>query len=210
MPDPTRRFLITKNFLYSLIVISLSLQCWSITFAQTQEPTPRPDARDAAAREALQEGFRLLEQRTVESLNAALGQLETARSLFHETTNQPGEAKSLVGLGRINDLLGGKQQSLAYYEQALLIFRAVGDRAGVALTLNNIGFVYDSLGEKQKALEYYNQALPLRRAVGDRAGEGTTLNNIGLVYDSLGEKQKALEYYDQALPVLRSVGDRAV
>ena len=156
----------------------------------------------------LQEGTELFQQGTAESLRAALGKLEAARQLYHAAGDKGTEAVTLLGMGRINDLLGEKQQALDYYNQALPLSRAVGDRRREAITLNNIGNVYDSLGEKQQALDYYNQALPLRRAVGDRGGEATTLNNIGLVYDSLGEKQQALDYYNQALPLRRAVGDR--
>jgi tetratricopeptide (TPR) repeat protein len=156
------------------------------------------NSSNSEADRLLNEGLELFQQGTAESLRAALEKLEAARQLYHAAGDKGTEAVTLLGIGRINDLLGEKQQALDYYNQALPLLRAVGDRGGEATTLNNIGAVYSSLGEKQQALDYYNQALPLRRAVGDRGGEATTLNNIGLVYDSLGEMQQALDYYNQA------------
>jgi CHAT domain-containing protein/tetratricopeptide (TPR) repeat protein len=194
-----RSFVIVLAFVF-LPFASIS---WPRVSAQT------PDPRDAAANKAYQEGIALFKQGTVESLNAALGKLETARSIFSEIKNQLGEANSLLGLGRINYLLSEKQQALAYFNQALPLCRAIGDIAGEGLTLNNIGSVYAELGEQQKALEYYNQALSLLRAVGEKFGEAMTLNNIGLVYADLRESQKALEYYYQALPLRRVVRDRS-
>ncbi|MGL4498032.1 MAG: tetratricopeptide repeat protein, partial [Planktothrix sp.] len=106
----------------------------------------------------LQEGYQLFQQGTAESLRAALEKLEAARQLYHAAGDKEKEALTLMGIGRINDLLGEKQQALDYYNQALPLLGAVGDRGGEAITLNNIGAVYDSLGEKQQALDYYNQA----------------------------------------------------
>jgi len=173
-----------------------------------QQPT-QPDATRAAAEKALLEGFELYKQGTAESLRQALAKWQIALPLWQKLGDKSNEAVTLLGIGRIYDVLGEKQQALSYYNQALPLRRAVGDRAGEATTLNNIGGVYDALGDKQQALSYYNQALPLYRAVGDRAGVATTLNNIGSVHNDLGEKQQALSYYNQALPLRRAVGDRS-
>jgi len=166
------------------------------------------NSSDSEADRLYQEGLQLFQQRTAESLQAALEKWEAARQLYRNVGDKVKEAVMLLGMGKINDLLGEKQKVLNYYNQALPLFRAVGDREGEATTLNNTGNVYNSLGEKQQALNYYNQALPLFRTVGDREGEARTLHNIGSVYDSLGEKQKALDYYNQALLLSRAVGDR--
>jgi CHAT domain-containing protein/Tfp pilus assembly protein PilF len=163
--------------------------------------------RDNAER-LFNEGMKLYQQGTADSLRQAIKKWEEALPLYRMVNDRRGEAITLNNIGLVYDDLGEKQKALDYYNQALPIRRAVGDRGGEATTLNNIGGVYDALGEKQKALDFYNQALPILRAVGDRGGEATTLNNIGGVYDALGEKQKALDYYNQALPILRAVGAR--
>ncbi|MFM6077998.1 MAG: CHAT domain-containing protein [Dolichospermum sp.] len=154
------------------------------------------------------EGMKLYQQGTADSLRQAIKKWEEALPLYRVVNDQKQEATTLNNIGLVYNDLGEKQKALDYVNQALPILRAVGDRRGEAITLNNIGLVYNALGEKQKALDYYNQALPIRRAVGDRGGEATTLNNIGAVYNALGEKQKALDYYNQALPILRAVGHR--
>jgi CHAT domain-containing protein/tetratricopeptide (TPR) repeat protein len=189
-----------------VVVLVLAL----LPFASTSSPRALaqiPDEREAAAKKSYQDGAVLSQQGTAESLRAAIGKFETARSLFHETKYQLGEALSLLALGRVYGDLGEKQQALAYYNRALSLFKAVGSTQGGATTLNNIGLVYSSQGEKQKALEHFNLALPLFRADKDRRGVATTLNNIGGVYSDLGEDQKALEHFNQALPLFRAVKD---
>ncbi|MBD2672107.1 tetratricopeptide repeat protein, partial [Arthrospira platensis FACHB-439] len=167
------------------------------TNSSSPQPTPIIIAQNSSNSEAdrlLNEGLQLFQQGTAESLREALEKWQAARELYRAAGDKGNEAVTLLGMGRINDLLGEKQTALDYYNQALPLYRAVEDRGGEATTLNNIGLVYDSLGEKQTALDYLNQALPLRRAVEDRGGEAGTLNNIGHVYSDLGEKQTALDY----------------
>ena len=169
-----------------------------------------PAATKENAERLFEEGMKLYQERSAESLRQAIQKWQEALSLYRVLNDKKNEAKTLVWIGFVYNSLGEKQKALDFYNQALPIFRTVGDRSMEATTLNNIGGVYDDLGEKQKALDYYNQALPILRAVGNRGVEATTLNNIGRVYDALGEKQKALDFYNQALPILRAVGNRGV
>ncbi|MGB7381286.1 MAG: tetratricopeptide repeat protein, partial [Rivularia sp. (in: cyanobacteria)] len=173
-----------------------------------QQVETRWGATKAEALKLINQGRKLFEQGSKESLLAARKKFEAALFLWEKLGNKKWQGITLVSIGRIYSDLADKQKALQYYNQALPILRAVEDRGAEAITLNNIGGIYDSLGENQKALQYYNQALTLRRAVEDRRGEATTLNNIGAIYSDLGEKQKALQYYNQALPMSRAVGDR--
>ncbi|MCT7958528.1 CHAT domain-containing tetratricopeptide repeat protein [Laspinema palackyanum] len=157
----------------------------------------------------LQEGGQLFQQGTAESLRQALQKLQSAHQAYRAAGDAAKEAITLLGMGRIYDLLAEKQTALDYFNQSLSLSRQVGDKTQEATTLNNIGLVYSDLGDKQTALDYYNQSLPLSRQVGDKAGESVTLNNIGLVYSALGDKQTALDYYNQSLPLSRQVGDKA-
>jgi CHAT domain-containing protein/tetratricopeptide (TPR) repeat protein len=200
-------------FLLSAILLSESVAATQrnqkLQIAQPPENTQQ-NATRAAAEKLTQEGFKLFQKGTAESLRQAREKWLQALKLWQQIDDKTWQAITLVGIGRVYDSLGEKQEALKYLNQALPLTRVVEDRGGEAITLNNIGGVYDSLGEKQEALKYYNQALPLFRAVRNRGGEATTLNNIGGVYDSLGEKQEALKYYNQALPLLRAVGDRRI
>ncbi|EAW33693.1 tetratricopeptide repeat protein [Lyngbya sp. PCC 8106] len=157
----------------------------------------------------LMQGLELFRQGTAESYKQAIVVWEKALQLYRQAGNLEGQANSLLGLGRISDLLGDKQKALDYYNQSLPLSRQLGDKRGEAATLNNIGNVYNALGDKQTALDYLNQSLPLMRQVGDKTLEATTLNNIGLVYNALGDPQTALDFFNQSLTLTRQVGDKA-
>jgi tetratricopeptide (TPR) repeat protein len=194
-------------FISLLLLSNVGIAAGRYEVKAQQQPQSQQET-SAAAKRLFDEGFKLYEQGTAESLRQAIGKWEEALKLYRQINDKKWEALTFLGIGRVYDDLGEKQKALSYYDQALPLLRQVEDKGGEASTLNNIGLVYSNLGEKQKALLYYNQALPLYRQVGNKGGEATTLNNIGLVYSDLGEKQKALSYYDQALPLLRQVGDK--
>ena len=174
----------------------------TIELAQAS-PTPAADA-------LLEEGSRLFQEGSADSLRQAIQTWQQARVLYQQAGNQGSEAFCLLGIGRVYNALGDKQLALDYFNQALPLSRAVGDPVGENLILHNIGRVYYDMEHKQRALDYFNQALPLSRAVGDRAGEALILYDIGRVYYHMEDKQRALDYYNQALPLSRAVGDRAV
>ncbi|MDB9437981.1 tetratricopeptide repeat protein, partial [Dolichospermum lemmermannii CS-548] len=119
-----------------------------------------PAATKENAERVFDEGMKLYQQGSAESLRQAIKKWEEAILLLRAVGNRRGEATTLNNIGLVYDALGEKQKALDFYNQALPILRAVGDRGGEAVTLNNIGLVYDALGEKQKALDFYNQALP--------------------------------------------------
>jgi tetratricopeptide (TPR) repeat protein len=116
---------------------------------------------------AIEEGERLIDEGSQESLVKANTQFKTALHLSQLENNQVKKALAFHQLGYISNLLGENQKALDYYNQALLIRRVMGKPLGEATTLNNIGRVYADLGEKKKSLDYYNQALLIRRTVGD-------------------------------------------
>jgi CHAT domain-containing protein/Flp pilus assembly protein TadD len=181
----------------------------SVQIAQRSEATSQ-EATRAAAKRLHDEGLQLYKQGTAESLRQGIEKWKQALPLWRQVGEKKWEALTLVGIGRIYDNLGDKQQALNYYNQSLPLWRQVSNKRGEATTLNNIGSVYDNLGDKQQALNKFNQSLPLSRQVDDKGGEARTLNNIGLVYDSLGDKQQALNFYNQSLPLSRQVSDKAV
>ena len=181
----------------------------------TQQQFIAQQSTQEAAAASFIHGYKLFQEGTAESLQAAIPYLEKAATLFDQISDQTRQAITLLALGRTYNVLGEKQKALNYYKQALTLFQVVGDspeerlrqRRGEASTLHNIGIVYYNLEEKQKALDSYKQAITLFQAVADRKGESAALNNIGLVYSDLGENQQALAYYNQALLLLKALDE---
>jgi tetratricopeptide (TPR) repeat protein len=67
--------------------------------------------------------------------------LEQALSIRHEVDRR-GEGRTLKNLGTIHEMLGHKQQAMAYYKEALSIAREVEDHEGEGKVLRNLGKLY--------------------------------------------------------------------
>ncbi|MBV6624736.1 MAG: CHAT domain-containing protein [Rivularia sp. (in: Bacteria)] len=158
------------------------------------------------------EGMQLLKQGTLQSLKQAINKWEKALSLWQKVEDKKWQSSIMLGIGRIYDDLGDKQQSRKLYEQALQINRLTGDKSERATILNNLGKVHNDLGNRKEALKSYNQVLqilPLNGSIEDEAQKATTLSNIGFVYKDLGDFQQALKFYNQALPLMQIVKDKS-
>ncbi|OKH28630.1 hypothetical protein NIES2101_43620, partial [Calothrix sp. HK-06] len=196
----------------SVFICVVLLSQVAVVQANDNVKAPAQESLEKAHAEAerlLNEGVKLREQGTAESLRSSIEKFFEALKLYQQIGDKNWQAITLNNIGNVYNSLGDKQQALKFYNQSLPLRIEVGDKAGQAITLNNIGNVYNSLGDKQQALKFYNQSLPLSIEVGDKATRATTLNNIGAVYDSLGDKQQALKFYNQSLPLRIEVGDKA-
>jgi len=113
----------------------------------------------AAARIAYDDGERLQDQGTAESLRKAIVKYEEALSLWRSVGDQSGEAESLTGAAQALNYLGEKQRAIEYFQRSIALWKAVGDGKGQAIALSGIGMVYFALGEHRQALDYLNQSL---------------------------------------------------
>ncbi len=158
------------------------------------------------------EGMQLFNQGTLQSLKQAISKWEKALFLWQKVEDKRWQTTIVLGIGRIYDDLGDKQQSQKFYEQALQLNSSTGDKSERATILNNLGKVHNDLGNRKEALKSYNQALqilPLNGSIEDEAQKATTLSNIGFVYKDLGDFQQALKFYNQALPLMQKVKDKS-
>jgi CHAT domain-containing protein len=162
---------------------------------------PTEEQRRLEAKSAYDEGGKLLRERTYKSYRLALEQYELSAKIYKELSHPSDKANfasSLLGVGRMKELLDDNDSALQVYFKALPIFREFELKDLEARTLNNIGLLYSKFGEKQKALEYLLLSLPLRT---DDYGKANTLDSIGSVYANTGEAGKAIEYFNRALAI---------
>ena len=115
----------------------------------------------AESERLLQQGLKLYQQGTLESLREAISKLKQATPLLQELGNRRGAAITLLSIGDIYSLLGEKQQALDYYNQALYIFREVGDRGEEANTLRNLAIFKIEQGNLPEALTNIDSAIAL-------------------------------------------------
>src|SRR5215813_12501665 len=84
------------------------------------------DNKRVAASIATDDGERLQNQGTAESLRKAIVKYEEALSLWRSVGDQSGEAESLTGAAQSLNYLGEKQRAIEHFQRAIALWKAVG------------------------------------------------------------------------------------
>jgi tetratricopeptide (TPR) repeat protein len=142
-------------------------------------------------------------------LNQTLNYYNQARSIRQALNDRPGEAYTLLGLGRVYaNRFGDNAQAMALYNQALLLLTAPPENRLAAQGLGDVGRLYFSQGEYDRALKNYNKGLALV-ADGDKLVRAELLTYVGMVYTTQGRQQEAIDkFYKVALTLQQAGGDR--
>jgi len=171
-------------------------------------PATQADQQRLSARRAFDEGERLQNQNTRDSLPAALKKYEEALALYRKIEDPIEQFTVLIGMGNTNRLLNDSPKALECFDQALRIAQALGDkfRQGRALELTTD--VYRNLGELENALRTSDEALQLYLATGDKRNEAKMLSRMGAIYSDLGEPEKSREYLWRMVRLYQILNDR--
>lgn len=180
---------------------------YEIRIESLRAPTPI-DRKRIAADLAFEEGARLYEAGTLDTLRRALERFTAALALMQETGDRQQEAHALANIGLLHYRLEDRTRGLEFFSRALVLARAVGDLRQAAIAITNIGRAHHWSGERERALDCYQQALKMLRRTGDPQGDAAeVLSNIGLLYSSVAENERAIEYYLQSLEISGQTGD---
>jgi CHAT domain-containing protein/tetratricopeptide (TPR) repeat protein len=171
-------------------------------------PSLQKDKQEAA-RKAFDEGERLREHATPDSLREAVSKYEEALRLWRESGDRASETVVLASLGVTLQFLHRHERAVEVYEQALALLRASGERAEEGDILYNLGTAQLNLGRFEKALGSYERALAIQRKFGDRSGEGNTLGYLGAAYERTGQYARAIDNFERALAIHRELRNRA-
>src|SRR2546423_229463 len=193
---------------FAVLLAVLSLL--TATFAAlVYAATPPQKDRQSAARKAFDEGERLRQQATPDSLRGAVEKYQEALGLWRASGDRASETAALATLGLTLQLLHQHEKAIEVYGQALALLRETGASAEEGSLLYNIGTAQFFLGRFDKAAESYERALTVERAFKDRDAEGNTLAYLGAAYERLGQYAQAIENFERALAVHRELRNRA-
>ncbi len=157
------------------------------------------------ARARLAQGFARLD---LGAVDAALADLEAARSAFAAAGDRPGEAGARRRLaGWLLDR-GDFAEAEAITNEALAISREAGDLPGEARSLKQLAGIRSEHGDMAAASELYERALATLRRIGDRDGEAGVLMWMGTLAGMAGDLDGAQPLFEQALALYRDLGDR--
>src|SRR5262249_30633039 len=103
----------TKALCLMTLMLLTGVRMESRVFAQG---APKVEDKRGAARIAYEDGERLQDQGTAESLRKSIVKYEEALSLWRSVGDQSGEAESLTGVAQSLNYLGENQRAIEYFQ----------------------------------------------------------------------------------------------
>jgi predicted ATPase/class 3 adenylate cyclase/Tfp pilus assembly protein PilF len=178
------------------------------------------------AEEALEEGFELLGEETIEPSEAklylllSLGYVALERedysraaelfdkrlALIREMGNGLLLASSIMSLATVTHKQGDLEQATELYEEGIDLFRERGDRLGLAMSLGNLGLVMYSRGNLGRAAELAEEGVSLLRELGAEAHIAVGLCNLGWITLLQNYIDKASNFFEESLRLSSETG----
>jgi CHAT domain-containing protein/Tfp pilus assembly protein PilF len=144
---------------------------------------------------------------------AAKDNLETARDLYREINDQPGEGLILLFLGRLElarkDEKGKNlEQAETYFREAHKIFKALDLPAEEAGALNNLGHVYAGKRLYKQATKNYQEALNITEKIDYRLFVASTKNHLGWIEMKQGNAKMAIRLFEESIDEGKALQDQ--
>jgi CHAT domain-containing protein/predicted negative regulator of RcsB-dependent stress response len=136
----------------------------------------------------------------------ALADFKTARGHYRSLEDRPGEMKSLIEIGVVENYLS-RPEALEPAEAAERLARALDDRPALARILRVKASIYRLAGDLRIAAQAVEQATEINRALGNRPAEMRSLNFTANMYMNLGEFEVSIALFEEALPIARAIND---
>jgi len=125
-----------------------------------------------------------------------------------DINDKPGQARSLLTLAGIQEMIGDSTTAAATCAHVLDIYRELGDVSGQADTLCGLGALHTGTGDYQLAAEYANRALTLYTRIRQHRGQTDALFVLAAVHEATGDYLAAVACCRQAEQLATEHGDR--
>lgn len=131
---------------------------------------------------------------------------QQALALSRRSSDEPGEAKTLFGLGVTAFYQRQFVEAQVYYYQVLTIQRTMGDRVGEGASLYSLAQIFSDTGDYNQAQTNLSAALTILQATGNRWDEIYVWNDLGILYQELGDLPRAQVCLEQGLKLAEQIG----
>lgn len=140
--------------------------------------------------------------------NEAIANLELAKSIAREISDERSEAGALRHLGVVYWWFKGEldRPLREFYFPALELYRKTNDQRGAATVLSLIALVFNNKGDVYSFMQYQNESIEIQERIGDQAGLSHSYMSMGMVYDGIGNYRKAREFYTKSLAIANRIG----
>ena len=186
--------------------------------ASLGDSTRRRDMAALAAREAGEQGAKLLLARARDTECRALADLgenekaksacKEAREIYEAAGDRSGLAQTLHDMAEVPINQGDFAAAEQLYSQALSISRAIGNQKGQGRELLNLGVISVKNGDLTTARRFYDEAFRHDQEAGDKSAMAAVMGDTGILLRIQGKLQEALNHFQEALELSNQVGHR--
>ncbi len=136
-----------------------------------------------------------------------LGDLETAIGLARQVIGTgDGSVPAFIALGRLHELRGEYEESVAALEQALQVVQ--DDSADMAHIWSILGSVHRSRGAVEACVQAQEQSLRINRALGQEMQVAENHAYLSLIYKDTGAYTEAIAHIQEALAIAQRLNHR--
>ncbi len=149
------------------------------------------------------------------SFYAERGALNTAKNLFESALGRIKksdksnlDARILVNLGILNNIIGNTTEAESNYRKALSKFEKTNDTISIANTRHNLGMLFTKLGNYKAAFKEFNVSVKVSKKDMNSLTLAISYLGMAYVYTEMNELQKATKYIDLGLHISNELNDR--
>ncbi len=146
---------------------------------------------------------------------AERGVLDTAKELFESglgrlkgKKSKNLDARILVNLGILNNIIGDTKEAESNYRKALTKFEKEEDNKSIAITRHNLGMLFTKLGEYKSALKEFNFSIRVSKK--DKNLLTLAISYLGQAYihSEMNDLKTATEYINMGMSISDKLNDR--
>jgi tetratricopeptide (TPR) repeat protein len=146
---------------------------------------------------------------------AERGALDSARELFESGLNRLKGKKSnnldariLVNLGVLNNIIGNTNEAEANYRNALTKFEVANDIVRIAETRHNLGMLYTKLGEYKPALSEFNKSVKVSSKNKNLLTLAISYLGKAYIYTEMNDLDLATNFIEMSMEISNQLNDR--
>lgn len=149
-------------------------------------------------------------RRETGALDGALEDATEALDALEATGDREGRARAHYILGRVHQIRGEMEESVAHFEEALKWYETIGDRSMVALTTCDLGYLAITDDDHEIARSRLEDALAIAQEIGNQRVAAKSWNRLGEIARFEQDWDEARSAYRKAQELFRVPRNRHV
>ncbi|MCF8227563.1 MAG: tetratricopeptide repeat-containing sensor histidine kinase [Bacteroidales bacterium] len=210
-PEEKKEGVLTRWFLYTLLILSVVLN--------TTTPTFSNDKTDSLKKILKEQNEQLSDSLTIELLtelgtlfkyhnpDSAIHYYKKANKIAREHGYSLLEAKTSNAIGGALYVKGEYYSSLEYFYKALELYEKMGYIDGIAISYNNIGIIQNMQDDLAGSIKNHLKSIEICRKNGDSLLWARNMHNLGIAYNSKKNHDSALHYARSSMKMFLDIGN---